>query len=74
MEKLVEAYKAINTKATLEVQQSDSTTGIKAVTDGTADIGMSSRELTDTEKANLTLLKLLWMVLAIIINKEKFNR
>lgn len=70
MEKLVEAYKAINTKATLEVQQSDSTTGIKAVTDGTADIGMSSRELTDTEKANLTPTQIALDGIAIIVNKE----
>lgn len=49
MEKLVEAYKAINTNAEVEVQESDSTTGITSTSDGTCDIGMASRELKDSE-------------------------
>ncbi len=70
MEKLVEAYKAINSKATIEVQQSDSTTGIKETIDGTADIGMASRELKDTEKAELTPTTIAMDGIAIIVNKE----
>lgn len=53
MEKLVEAYKALNAAATIEVQQSDSTAGMTAAIDGTCDIGMASRELKDTEAAAL---------------------
>lgn len=53
MEKLREAYIAINTNAVIEVQQSDSSAGMKAATDGTADIGMASRALKDSEKAEL---------------------
>ena len=49
MEKLAEAYKAQNPDATIEVQQSDSTTGVNMAVDGTCDIGMASRELKDSE-------------------------
>jgi len=50
MEKLAEAYKKVNANANIEIQQSDSTTGIKIASDGLCDIGMSSRELKDSEK------------------------
>ena len=50
MEKLAEAYKAVNKKAEIEIQESDSTTGMTAAADGTCDIGMASRELEDSEK------------------------
>ncbi len=53
MEKLVEAYQAMNAAATIEVQQSDSTAGMTAAIDGTCDIGMASRELKDSEAAEL---------------------
>lgn len=49
MEKLAEAYKAINSGVTIEVNQSDSTTGVNMATEGTCDIGMVSRELKDSE-------------------------
>lgn len=49
MEKLKEAYEAINTNATVEIQTSDSTTGITNAIEGTCDIGMASRELKDGE-------------------------
>lgn len=49
MEKLKEAYEAVNEKVTVEVQQSDSTTGVNSVADGICDIGMASRELKDEE-------------------------
>ena len=54
MEKLKEAYTAVNPNATIEVQQSDSTTGMTSTIDGTYDIGMASRELKDEEAAELT--------------------
>lgn len=53
MEKLREAYIAINTNAQIEVQQSDSSAGMQAAIDGTADIGMASRALKISEKAEL---------------------
>ncbi len=49
MEKLAEAYKAVNPDVTIEVQQSDSTTGVNMAIDGTCDIGMASRDLKDSE-------------------------
>ncbi len=49
MEKLIEAYKAINKDAEIELQESDSTTGMIAAMEGTCDIGMASRELKDSE-------------------------
>lgn len=49
MEKLIEAYQAVNPNAEIELQTTDSTTGMTSVIDGNYDIGMASRELKDTE-------------------------
>jgi phosphate transport system substrate-binding protein len=49
MEKLAEAYLKINADADIEIQQSDSSTGMNAAIDGICDIGMASRELKDSE-------------------------
>lgn len=49
MEKLAEAYQAANLQVTVEVQQSDSTTGVNMALDSTCDIGMASRDLKDSE-------------------------
>ncbi|MFR5602350.1 MAG: substrate-binding domain-containing protein [Lachnospiraceae bacterium] len=49
MEKLKEAYVALNPDVTIEVQQSDSTTGVTSALEGVCDIGMASRDLKDTE-------------------------
>ena len=49
MEKLKEAYAAVNPNTEIEIQMSDSSTGIKMVLEGTCDIGMASRELKDSE-------------------------
>lgn len=68
MEKLAEAYKLINTKAVIEIQQSDSTSGIKSAIEGVADIGMASRELTDSEKEELNPITIAIDGIAIIVN------
>ena len=52
MEKLAEAYKAVNPDVTVEVQQSDSTTGVNMAIEGTCDIGMASRDLKDSEASS----------------------
>ena len=52
MEKLAEAYQAVNKDVTVSVQQSDSTTGITDAAEGISDIGMASRALTDEELAS----------------------
>lgn len=49
MEKLAEAYSNINSKVKVEVQQNDSSTGVKAALDGLCDIGMASRDLKKSE-------------------------
>lgn len=49
MEKLKEAYAESNSGAEIEIQQSDSTTGMTSAIDGICDIGMASRELKDSE-------------------------
>ncbi len=51
MEKLVEAYKEMNANAEIELQTTDSTTGMTSAIDGSYDIGMASRELKDEEVA-----------------------
>ena len=54
MEKLIEAYKAVNPNASIDLQTSDSTSGMTGTMDGTFAIGMASRELKDDEAAQLT--------------------
>jgi phosphate transport system substrate-binding protein len=68
MEKLKEAYLAINPNAQIEVQQSDSSTGMSSAMEGICDIGMASRELKDSEKAELTATAIAMDGIAIIVN------
>lgn len=71
MEKLAESYQAVNDKVTIEVQQSDSTTGIQSAIDGLCDIGMASRELKDSElEAGLTPTVIAQDGIAIIVNND----
>ena len=71
MEKLKEAYVALNPDVTIEVQQSDSTTGMTGAADGTLDIGMASRELKDSEtEEGLTATKIAMDGIAVIVNQE----
>ena len=71
MEKLIEAYKAINTSAEIELQTSDSSTGMSQAADGTLDIGMASRDLKDSEKeAGLTGTTIAMDGIAVIVNLE----
>ena len=69
MEKLKEAYLAINTNASIEVQQSDSTTGMTSAIEGMCDIGMASRELKDSElEAGLTPTVIAMDGIAVVVN------
>ena len=71
MEKLVEAYSALNTNAKIQVQQSDSSTGMSSTIDGTYDIGMASRELKDSETdAGLVSTAIAIDGIAVIVNKD----
>ncbi|WP_417143732.1 substrate-binding domain-containing protein [Raoultibacter massiliensis] len=70
MEKLSEAYKALNPDVTIEVQTSDSTTGMNMATEGTCDIGMASRELKDSEiSGGLKPTVIAQDGIAVIVNK-----
>ena len=69
MEKLKEAYLAVNKEAEIEVQESDSTTGMTAAMEGTCDIGMASRELKDSE-SELKATAIAMDGIAVIVNKN----
>ena len=71
MEKLAEGYKAVNDKVDIEVQQSDSTTGMTSAIDGLCDIGMASRDLKDSEnEAGLTATVIAKDGIAVIVNND----
>ena len=71
MEKLKEAYAEVNPNAEIEIQQSDSTTGMTSAIDGICDIGMASRELKDEElEAGLTSTTIANDGIAIIVNND----
>ena len=68
MEKLIEAYEAVNPNAQIELQTSDSTSGMTGAMDGTFAIGMASRELKDEEAAQLTGTAIALDGIAVIVN------
>lgn len=70
MEKLKEAYLKVNTNAEIEIQLSDSTTGMNSAIEGTCDIGMASRELKESELESLNPTVIALDGLAVIVNKE----
>lgn len=71
MEKLKEGYLAANSSAEIEIQQSDSTTGMNNANDGICDIGMASRALKDSELAGgISATVIATDGIAIIVNKE----
>lgn len=71
MEKLAEAYEKLNPEIKIEVQMSDSTTGVNSTLNGVCEIGMASRKLKDSEKAKGALqTKIAIDGIAVIINKE----
>ena len=71
MEKLKEAYVAVNPDVEIEVQQSDSTTGMTSAIEGVCDIGMASRDLKDSElEAGLTSTVIAMDGIAVVVNNE----
>ncbi|MDD3863409.1 MAG: substrate-binding domain-containing protein [Eubacteriales bacterium] len=71
MEKLKEAYVGLNPSADIQIQQSDSTTGMTSAIEGICDIGMASRNLKDSElEAGLEPLVLAMDGIAVIVNRE----
>lgn len=71
MEKLKEAYIAINPDVTIEIQQNDSTTGMNSAVEGVCEIGMASRELKDSElESGLTPLVIGMDGIAVVVNLD----
>jgi phosphate transport system substrate-binding protein len=68
MEMLVEAYLAVNSNANIEIQMSDSTSGMTGAKDGTCDIGMASRDLKGSELQALTPTVIAMDGIAVIVN------
>ena len=67
MEKLKEAYEAVNGDVSIEVQTSDSTTGVNSTAEGICDIGMASRELKD-EETGVTAQAIAKDGIAVVVN------
>lgn len=70
MEKLVEAYKELNPKFEADIQATGSSAGIQSAIDGTAQIGMASRELKDEEAPKVKVDVIARDGIAVIVNKE----
>ena len=70
MEKLAEAYMKLNSNVKIEIQTSDSTTGMTSAIDGVCDIGMASRELKDTEATELTATVIAQDGIAVVVNNN----
>lgn len=68
MEVLADAYKALNPDVTIEIQQTGSGSGITSAIEGVCDFGMSSRELKDSEKAELTSTQIAMDGIAVVVN------
>jgi phosphate transport system substrate-binding protein len=67
MEVLAEEYMALNPDVTIEVQISDSSTGMQNAIDGTCDIGMASRDLKEAELAELTNMEIAIDGIAVVV-------
>ena len=70
MEKLAEAYMALNPDVSIEIQSVGSSAGVQASIDKTADIGMASREIRDSESAQVSYLPIAIDGIAMIVNKD----
>ena len=71
MEKLIEAYKVVNPNVSVELQTSDSTTGVTNAINGICDIGMASRGLKDSEKAKgIKEVTIAIDGIAVVVNNE----
>ena len=70
MEKLIEAYAEVNPNASIELQTSDSTTGMTSAIEGSYDIGMASRELKEDEAAELDGTVIATDGIAVIVNQS----
>ncbi len=70
MEKLKEAYLALNPNVEIEIQTNDSSSGMLAAKEGTCDIGMASRELKESEATDLHAITIARDGIAVIVNNK----
>lgn len=71
MEAIIEAYGEANPNVSVELQTTDSTTGVSSTVEGTYDIGMASREIKDDELAQgVTPTTIAQDGIAVIVNNE----
>ena len=71
MQKLEEAYEELHPEVDIEVQISDSSTGMHGAADGSFDIGMASREVKASElEAGLTPVPICMDGIAVIVNND----
>lgn len=70
MEKMKEAYEALNPDVEINITSNGSTAGMTSAIDGTADIGMASRELKDEESSQLEHDAIAIDGIAVVVNKE----
>lgn len=70
MEKLAEAYQGLHSDVSIEIQSTGSSAGMQSAIEGSADIGMASRELKDSEKEKLSYEVIAIDGIAVIVNNE----
>jgi phosphate transport system substrate-binding protein len=70
MEKLKEAYLVVNPNAEIEIQMSDSSSGLSNAAEGLCDIAMSSRKLKDAELEKLDPTTIAIDAIVVIVNNE----
>ena len=70
MEVLADEYKKINPDVTIEIQQTGSSAGISSAIEGVCDIAMSSRDLKDSEAADLKPVQIAMDGIAVIVNND----
>ena len=70
IEKLAEAYKAVQPNVEINVTSNGSSAGMEAAMNGTADLGMASRELKEEEAAALEQKVIATDGIAVVVNNE----
>lgn len=69
LEKMAESYQSLNPKVEIEIQQSDSSSGIANTAKGLCDIGMTSRDIKEEEKdLNLKVIPIAKDAIVLIVN------
>lgn len=70
MEKLAENYMKLNPQVKISITSNGSTAGLASAMDGTADLGMASRELKENEQAQLSSVAFALDGIVIIVNNQ----